>query len=325
MTESRTYCLISPGRNEAGYMRRTLESVARQTRTPALWVIVDDGSTDDTPAILEEYRARLPWLTVVRREDRGRRSVGPGVIDAFYAGYDAVDTSEYGYLCKLDLDLDLPPRYFERLIELMEAEPRLGCASGKAFYADPKTGATVLEKIGDHMSVGASKFYRRECFDEIGGLVREVMWDGIDCHRARMLGWIAGSYDEPDLRFEHLRPMGSSDAGILRGRLRHGFGQYYMGSSLAFLTASALFRIGTRPRLVGSLAMWWGFVRAMIARRPRYPDPEFRRFLRRWQWLALRRGTARATAQVTAEQAARWSGRPSPETERRRGAWDETV
>jgi glycosyltransferase involved in cell wall biosynthesis len=105
-------------------MRRTLDSVARQTVPPALWVVVDDGSTDETPAILKEYAARLPYLRVVRREDRGCRSVGPGVIEAFYAGLDTVAVGDFSYLCKLDLDLDLPPRYFELIMQRMEAEPR---------------------------------------------------------------------------------------------------------------------------------------------------------------------------------------------------------
>ena len=49
---SRRYLLISPCRDEAQYLRRTLDSVAAQSVPPALWVVVDDGSTDETPAIL---------------------------------------------------------------------------------------------------------------------------------------------------------------------------------------------------------------------------------------------------------------------------------
>src|SRR5690349_9918627 len=121
MQVARRYVLLSPCRDEAALMRRTLDSVAAQTAPPALWVVIDDGSTDDTPRILEEYAARLPYLRVVRRADRGRRAVGPGVIEAFYAGLESIDLGDFDYLCKLDLDLDLPPRYFERLMERMEA------------------------------------------------------------------------------------------------------------------------------------------------------------------------------------------------------------
>ena len=105
----RRYVLISPCRDEAEHMVRTLESVTAQSFPPALWVVVDDGSTDDTPKVLESFRSRVPYLRVVRRPDRGRRNVGPGVIEAFYAGLETVSLEEYDYVCKLDLDLDLPP------------------------------------------------------------------------------------------------------------------------------------------------------------------------------------------------------------------------
>src|SRR5262245_42591005 len=78
VTPSQRYLLISPCRDEAQYLRRTLESVAGQSVPPALWIVVDDGSTDDTPTILDEYASRLPYLRVVRRTDRGHRKVGPG-------------------------------------------------------------------------------------------------------------------------------------------------------------------------------------------------------------------------------------------------------
>jgi cellulose synthase/poly-beta-1,6-N-acetylglucosamine synthase-like glycosyltransferase len=89
--DPRAYVIVSPGRNEAKFMRRTLDSVIAQTHRPALWVIVDDGSTDESPEILADYAARHDWIRVVRREDRGHRAVGSGVIDAFYAGWETVD------------------------------------------------------------------------------------------------------------------------------------------------------------------------------------------------------------------------------------------
>ena len=183
MNPSRRYVLISPCRDEAQYLRRTLDSVAAQSVPPALWVVVDDGSTDETPAILEEYARRLPYLRVVRRTDRGRRQVGPGVIEAFYAGLETVRLEDFDYLCKLDMDLDLPVRYFELLMQRMESDPRIGTTSGKPWFVHPQSGALVPEVCGDEMSVGMTKFYRVACFKEIGGFVRQVMWDGIDCHR----------------------------------------------------------------------------------------------------------------------------------------------
>jgi len=300
------YLLITPCRDEQQYARQTLDSVAAQTVLPALWIIVDDGSRDQTPAILAEYAARYPWIRVLRREDRGFRKLGGGVIDAFYHGYQTIDPSHFDFVCKLDLDLDLPPKYFQTLMQRMNREPRIGTASGKPYFQDPRSGRRIAEVCGDENSVGMAKFYRTECFSQIGGFVRELMWDGIDCHRCRMLGWIAASWDDPDLNFLHLRPMGSSDKSWLTGRVRHGVGQYFMGSSPVYVLASAANRLAHPPLVIGSLAMLWGYFRSMASRKPRYADMEFHRFLRRYQWSCLLHGKARATRELNERQSVRW-------------------
>lgn len=292
----RRYVLISPCRNEAAYMRHTLNSVVAQSLRPSLWVIVDDGSTDETPRILAEYAVAHDWIRVITRSDRGHRAVGPGVIEAFYCGYAAINLDDFRYLCKLDLDLRLPPRYFEGLIERMEADPRLATCSGKAWIEEE--GALVDERHGDETSLGMTKFYRVDRFKAIGGFVREVMWDGIDCHRCRMMGWSARSWNDPELRFVHLRPMGSSQQGVYTGRMRHGYGQYFMGTGFWFMAASALSRMNQKPYVLGGAAMMWGWLKSALQRKPRYEDEQFRRFLRRYQQRALLVGKRRAVAEI---------------------------
>jgi len=291
------YVLISPCRNEADFMRQTLDSVIAQTSPPKKWIIVDDGSTDETPHILAKYASQHDWIKIVTRADRGRRAVGPGVIEAFYAGYETINPEDYDYLCKLDLDLILPKNYFETLTKRMEANPLIATCSGKAYIE--KNGSLVSERHGDETSIGASKFYRMSRFKEMGGFVREVMWDGIDCHRCRMNGWIACSWDDdPALRFVHLRPMGSSQQSIYTGRMRHGYGQYFMGTGLAYMLASAIYRIPEKPYVLGGLAILWGWLRSMLQRKPRYNDLEFRKFLRQYQWRSLLVGKKRAIEEI---------------------------
>jgi len=307
-TNGRRYALISPCRNEADYIRKTLDSVVAQSEPPTLWIIVDDGSTDSTAAILGKYASRHAWIKVVRKPDRGRRAVGPGVIEAFYAGMEHLSLGEFDFVCKLDVDLDLPPRYFEILMTRMEANPRLGSASGKPYYRT-RSGAWVSEKCGDEMSVGMTKFLRVRCFEDIGGFVREVMWDGIDCHKSRQLGWIVRSWDEPDLQFEHLRPMGSSQQNILTGRARHGFGQYFMGSDPIYFIATAVFRMTQWPYVVGGMAMIFGYVRAWLRREPQLDDKALRAFIQSYQRQALFKGKAKAIAAIEARQERIWSNR----------------
>jgi hypothetical protein len=152
-------------------------------------------------------------------------------------------------------------------------DPRIATCSGKAYVEED--GQWCNERHGDDTSLGMTKFYRVDCFEAIGGFVREVMWDGIDCHRCRMHGWIACSWDEPELRFVHLRPMGSSQQGIYTGRMRHGFGQYFMGTGFLFMLASALSRVNQKPYVTGSLAMLWGWIDSALRRKPRYAMPSF--------------------------------------------------
>jgi poly-beta-1,6-N-acetyl-D-glucosamine synthase len=310
---SRRFLLVSPCRDEAQYLRRTLDSVAAQSVTPTLWVVVDDGSTDETTAILQDYVTRLPYLRVVQRTDRGRRQVGPGVVEAFYAGLETVRLEDFDYVCKLDMDLELPVRYFELLMERMESNPRIGTTSGKPWFVHPQRGTLVPEICGDEMSVGMTKFYRVACFNEIGGFVRQVMWDGIDCHRCRMLGWIAESRDLKPIRFVHLRPQGASQKGIWTGRVRAGFGQYFMGTSPLYYVAVAVYRLPAHPAVIGSIAMLWGYLRSWLKGLPRYDDPEFRRFLRSYHHACLHLGKRAATVRTDTEQAHLWrASHPAP-------------
>lgn len=290
------YVLISPCRDEAVFARETLESVIAQSVRPAKWIIVDDGSTDGTSQIIAEYAAKFDWIEIVTLSDRGRRAVGPGVMEAFYAGYERVDPDDYAYMCKLDLDLRLPPRYFEILITRMIENPLIATCSGKSYVEDG--GRLINERHGDDTSLGMTKFYRMSCFRAIGGFEREVMWDGIDCHRCRMNGWLACSWDDPTLRFVHLRPTGASQHGIYAGRMRHGYGQYYMGTGPVYIGVSAFLRMSQKPYVLGGLAILWGWIKSALEGKPRYHDEEFRAFLRRYHWLVLLKGKKRALEDI---------------------------
>ncbi len=280
------YVVVSPVRNEAKYLQRTIDSMVKQTVRPTRWTIVDDGSTDETSDIAARAAKEHDWIQLHRRADRGERKVGGGVVEAFYEGLSLVALDGYEYLCKLDGDLEFGPTYFERLFEKFEADPRLGTASGKSWI---RIGEKLVpERTSDEFSQGQSKLYRIACFREIGGFVPEVMWDGIDCHRCRMRGWKARSFRDEELRFIHLRPMGSSFKNIFHGRIRHGRGQYFMGTHWLYALASAAYRLSERPFVVGGLCILVGFLSGYVSRLKRYDDPAFREYLHRWQLARLR-------------------------------------
>jgi biofilm PGA synthesis N-glycosyltransferase PgaC len=277
--------IISPCRNEERTLERTIACMRAQTHPPERWVVVDDGSTDRTPEILAEAARELPWLRVVKRDDRGFRKVGAGVIDAFNDGLASVDC-DYDFVSKMDVDLEFQPTYLELILEEFAADPKLAAASGKVFR--PEGDGFVEEFMIDEMVAGQFKLYRREAFERIGGFVAEVMWDGIDFHRARIEGYRTASFPAEELRIIHLRLMGSSDRSIYVGRLRWGRGQWFMGSAFLYVLASGVFRAREKPYGIGGLLIVAGYLGAWLRGAPRYADPEFRRDLQGWQQARLR-------------------------------------
>jgi len=288
----RRYVVIMPCRNEEQFIQHTLDCVVAQTVPPVECVVVNDGSSDATGTIAEEMAAKHDWIHVVHRDDRGERKVGGGVVDTFYSGFEALKTDDYRYLCKMDADLTLQPGYFEHAIGKMEADPKLGGTSGKVF--NPlDDGTTKEEAIIDQMVSGAMNFWRRECWEEIGGFVREVMWDGIAMHRASLFGWVTRSFRDEELRIIHHRLMGSSHKSIYFGRTRWGRGQWFMGTHPLYILASGVWRLRERPYIIGGALIVTGYIRAWMEGARRYDDLRFRRHLHRWQldrlhlgWLA---------------------------------------
>ncbi len=296
--------MISPVKDEAAFLPTTIASLVAQTKRPDLWVIVDDGSSDDTGKIAEAAAAEHPWIRVLRRQAGTQRRVGPGVIEAFYAGLDSVpDWKSYDFICKTDGDLEFQPRYFEILLDRFARNPRLGSASGKVFTPNEK-GIFEEERIGPGFSFGCAKLYRRTCFEEIGGFVRQVMWDGIDCHRSRMLNWDVVSYDDPELAIKHFRRMGSSFQSIYHGRRRWGRGQYFMGTHPLYILGVFGYRMFEKPYFLGGLNILIGYVHAALTGAPRYDDPEFRQFVRRWQLQELKARILGRTTQKVPQAAA---------------------
>jgi glycosyltransferase involved in cell wall biosynthesis len=275
------YVLIMPVRDEANYLQQTLDAITAQTVLPARLIIVDDGSTDATGEIAKRAAAKHAWIEVIHRTDRGVRSVGPGVIEAFYEGYQNLGDFDYEFLCKVDGDVTFGERYFEMLLKRFRQNPKLGAASGKVYL--PIGGQLVSERMIDEQVIGAVKFYRRSCFEAIGGFVCAVMWDVIDGHRARMVGWEAWSFPDPELRIIHHRLMGSSHKSVIHGRLRWGRGNYFMGSHPLYVIASGVYRMAERPFIIGGICIILGYVLAFLRQSPQYNDHAFREYLHTWQ------------------------------------------
>jgi glycosyltransferase involved in cell wall biosynthesis len=279
------YVLVSPARNEARFIRRTLDSVVAQTLLPLRWVIVDDGSTDETAAVVQEYADRFPWIELVRRPRNVERSFA-GKVHAFNAGFERVQSLDFEVLGNLDADLSFDPDYLQFLLEKFAADPHLGVA-GTPFLEEGYDSAKDSFEGQNHVA-GGCQMFRRACFEDIGGYVpnRAGGIDWIAVTTARMKGWRTRSFAEK--RFHHYRTLGTAERGVLASLYSYGEKDYYLGGSPIW----QLFRVGyrslKRPAVVGGAALLLGYVSAAARRMKRPVSPELMRFHRREQLTKLR-------------------------------------
>src|SRR5262245_162652 len=103
-SSSQRYVVITPARDEERFIRRTIESMIAQTVRPLEWIIVDDGSADETAALAQAAAAKHPWIRVLRLPNRGRRRVGAGSVEAFNAGLQILSVSDYQFISCVDAD-----------------------------------------------------------------------------------------------------------------------------------------------------------------------------------------------------------------------------
>jgi len=273
------YVIITPVRDEEKHVEATIRAVTHQTIPPCEWIIVDDGSTDKTPEIIDQRAAEFPWIHVLHRPNRGFRKSGGGVMEAFYAGYNAMRCDDWEFIVKLDGDLSFSMDYFEKCFEHFSRQPRLGIGGGEIYHRLGGGESKVEANPGFHVR-GATKIYRRACWEAIGGLWLAPGWDTIDEVKANMLGWKTYSFKE--LHLLHHRLTGTAE-GLLRDRVKHGVACYVSGYHPLFVAASCVFRLIQKPYLSGSAAILYGFLKGHLTRAPRVNDTRLIDYLRTQQ------------------------------------------
>jgi poly-beta-1,6-N-acetyl-D-glucosamine synthase len=273
--------LISPVRNEAAHIERVARAVAGQSVAPRLWIVGNDGSTDETLPLLRALERELPFIRVVdipQVPEGGPDRLALALeAKAFNGLLELVDWTRFSHVGKLDGDIELPSDYFERILDGFAQRPALGIAGGSIVEPTGRSGRWVRVTAPESHVHGAMKLYSRRCFAEIGGIRNQLGWDSIDEIYARMYGYET----RRDLKLiaRHHRPSGSAQ-GALRGRARHGECAYiaWQGPIWASLRgAKTAWRV--QPRPWSGVAFVAGYFSARRRAIPRVEDPAFRAFV----------------------------------------------
>ena len=255
------YTIVSPVKNESAHIEHTLKSVIKQTVLPMEWVIVDDGSTDNTLQIIQDFASKHEWIRVVENKTHDEaRSGGSKVVRAFNRGFSTIDDHSYDFIVKLDGDLKLPENYFETVIETFIQNPKVGICGG---YILNKVGDDLIKEIEiDYHVRGAFKSVRKTCFDEIGGFKEIWNWDGVDQMEAMMRGWETKVFGLPVI---HFRPT-STAYNPYRFHFKDGRFAYRLRVNFSLLLLRMGGRIKKRPFLISALIYFLGYIYAMIRR-----------------------------------------------------------
>jgi biofilm PGA synthesis N-glycosyltransferase PgaC len=280
------YVLVTAARNEGRFIERTLRSVVAQTRLPLHWVIVDDGSTDETPQLVEKFAKEHPWIELVRRPQRLDRSFA-GKAHAVNAAVERLKSDGYEVIGNLDADVSFGPDYLDFVIKKFEADPLLG-VGGTPFTEEGGYDSTRDSFEGENYVAGPCQLFRHACWLDIGGYFANKAGgvDWIAVMTARMKGWKVRSFSEK--RYHHHRSLGTAERGPLEALFSYGEKDYYLGGSPVWQLFRATYRMANKPFVAGGLALGFGYAWAALCRTPRPVSAELMRFHRSEQMKKLR-------------------------------------
>lgn len=211
------FLIIIPTHNEEENILFCLKSLENQTFRDFKIVIVNDGSTDKTQNIVEDFLKtssfQLP-ASIISLE-KSTHEPGAKVVRTFNKGLETQHLNEFDVICKFDADLIFPEYYLEEINKIYVENPKAGMVSGLVYIhknsniqkaKNPNTSEVwEFENLSSKNHVrGPIKSYRKECFLAMKGLRPVLGWDNIDVMLAKMNGFEVITNKE--IWVKHLRP-----------------------------------------------------------------------------------------------------------------------
>lgn len=275
-----TYVLVTAVRNEGKYIEKTINSIINQTRKPHLWVIISDGSTDDTDIIISKYAVNHSFIKFLRKDHNDSNIIiAAGKVAAINLGLTQLTHIPYEFIGCLDGDVTFAENYYEQIIEKMLKDPSLGLTGGY-IYNVFKNGLGAFTTSQNSVG-GAVQFFRRQCFEEIGGYLPVAFEDAIANISAKMHGWKVRSFS--DLIVYHHKPSGISNRNIFKAKFNVGRLEHLTGDHPLFQFLRSFAYLTRRPVIIGSLLRIAGFWVSVIRREKIQTPTEILQFLRKEQ------------------------------------------
>jgi glycosyltransferase involved in cell wall biosynthesis len=271
------YYIVIPSYNEEAFIALTLQSLISQTVLPSKIVVVNDNSTDKTAEIVLAFAKENPYISLVNKSSENIHLPGSKVIQAFQKGFETLDEN-YDLIVKIDADLIFPTNYFETIIKHFQSDSEIGMAGGFCYIE--KNGDWILENLTDKDHIrGALKAYRKETFQQIGGLKPAMGWDTADELLCKFYNWKVVT--DESLHVKHLKPTGANYNKTARYKQGEAFYTLGYGFFITAIASAKLAMMKKKPLLF--LDYIQGFWKAKSAKKPMLVNAEQAKFIRKYR------------------------------------------
>jgi len=277
---NRRYILVTAAKNEGGNLSNLIQSVAEQTIKPMLWVIADDGSSDNTPEIIKEAKGKYEWIQSLRLNSEVTvRDIGLHLssvmmkVTEFAIGYCGRNEIKYEYIGNIDGDIIIEPKFFEKLIIEFEKDDKIGIAGSGTQYI--KGDNIIQPEGGEEEPSGGDMLIRRGCFEDCGGLKSSASpWDSVLKAKARLRGWKTRRFEEITAT-ETRDPMSTESRWM--GYLNHGKGAYYLNTNPIHVIVKGIIYSFKKPYYIG-IPYLLGYFADFVQRKDQIDDNEIKEY-----------------------------------------------
>jgi glycosyltransferase involved in cell wall biosynthesis len=279
------YILVTSAYNEEQNISKCIESVLKQTILPTEWIIINNGSSDNTGEIVKNYSDKFPFIKLVFKEKVEFKISGYHAILNFYYGLNKLENNLYNFLGNLDADIVIDrPDYYEYQMEKMVADDKIGITTGVTYYFDLDGNKQLVWHNPWH-TTGGLKFYKRECFESLGIMTPDFGWDGADEMKAMSRGWKTITFFH--LEVNHLGKLRDLDRQKNREyHFNRGFSIFRRGYPYWYIIIKVLQTL-KESSYSSSRALLEGYWSGLVSREPKILNQQEIRFLRKFHFLRL--------------------------------------